>query len=74
MICSEPGLSQTVIRMLLKMTANDHHSHVLPGSLDAARVQALPATAYYIADFLSEEEERCILEKVTHHTWVFVAT
>ncbi|KAJ0107633.1 hypothetical protein J7T55_007824 [Diaporthe amygdali] len=37
----------------------------LPSSLDQARIPRLPATAYYIADFISEEEERLILDKLT---------
>ncbi|KUI59852.1 hypothetical protein VP1G_07062 [Cytospora mali] len=36
----------------------------LPSSLDRVRVSRLPATAFYIADFISEEEERFILEKI----------
>ncbi|KAH6624889.1 hypothetical protein B0J18DRAFT_444764 [Chaetomium sp. MPI-SDFR-AT-0129] len=36
----------------------------LPASLDANRIHALPAAAYYIADFISEEEEKAILQKV----------
>lgn len=36
----------------------------LPSSLAQARIPRLPATAYYIADFISEEEERLILDKV----------
>lgn len=36
----------------------------LPSSLDAAKITSLPATAYYLPDFISEEEERMILDKV----------
>ncbi|KAH8176252.1 2OG-Fe(II) oxygenase superfamily protein [Sarocladium implicatum] len=36
----------------------------LPASLAAARIGDLPSTAYYISDFITEEEERLILEKV----------
>ncbi|KAL2135544.1 hypothetical protein VTI74DRAFT_8150 [Chaetomium olivicolor] len=36
----------------------------LPPSLEASRVSALPPAAYYIADFISEEEEEAILDKV----------
>lgn len=36
----------------------------LPDTLDHARVSCLPATAYYIPDFISEAEEKIILEKV----------
>lgn len=35
-----------------------------PASLEHARISSLPAAAYYIADFISEEEEKLILEKV----------
>ncbi|KAH8749913.1 Alkbh6 protein [Diaporthe sp. PMI_573] len=37
----------------------------LPSSLAQARIPRLPATAYYIADFISEEEERLILDKIS---------
>ncbi|KAK4044020.1 alpha-ketoglutarate-dependent dioxygenase alkB 6 [Parachaetomium inaequale] len=36
----------------------------LPASLEASKIHALPAAAYYIADFISEEEEQAILHKV----------
>ncbi|KAK0711186.1 hypothetical protein B0H67DRAFT_491928 [Lasiosphaeris hirsuta] len=36
----------------------------LPASLEHRRIPALPPAAYYIADFVSEEEERAILQKV----------
>jgi alkylated DNA repair protein alkB family protein 6 len=36
----------------------------LPQFLDLARISSLPDSAYYIADFLSEDEERLILDKV----------
>lgn len=36
----------------------------LPASLDDVRVKKLPPSSYYIADFISEEEERLILQKV----------
>ncbi|KAJ0324181.1 hypothetical protein COL5a_007846 [Colletotrichum fioriniae] len=35
----------------------------LPASLDDVRVKKLPPSSYYIADFISEEEERLILQK-----------
>ncbi|KAK3944738.1 alpha-ketoglutarate-dependent dioxygenase alkB 6 [Diplogelasinospora grovesii] len=38
----------------------------LPSSLEASRIQTLPPNAYYISDFISEEEERIILDKVEH--------
>ncbi|KAK3295966.1 uncharacterized protein B0H64DRAFT_417544 [Chaetomium fimeti] len=36
----------------------------LPTSLEPCRIDALPPAAYYIADFISEEEEEAILHKV----------
>ncbi|KAF4783219.1 calpain [Colletotrichum scovillei] len=36
----------------------------LPASLDDVRVKKLPPSSYYIADFISEEEERLILQKI----------
>lgn len=36
----------------------------LPSTLDANRISNLPATAFYIPDFISVEEERQILDKV----------
>jgi len=38
----------------------------LPQSLEDSRIPTLPPSAYYIADFISEEEERLMLEKVYH--------
>lgn len=40
----------------------------LPPSLETSRIPALPPAAYYIADFLSEEEEQFILHKVARCT------
>ncbi|CAK7213757.1 hypothetical protein SCUCBS95973_001907 [Sporothrix curviconia] len=36
----------------------------LPASLDSVQIKSLPATAFYIADFISEEEEQHILQRV----------
>lgn len=36
----------------------------LPKSLEQARIRTLPPSAYYIPNFISEEEEAHILEKV----------
>ncbi|KAL7909605.1 hypothetical protein GGI35DRAFT_479862 [Trichoderma velutinum] len=36
----------------------------LPSSLEAARITSLPSTAYYLPNFISEEEERLILDKI----------
>lgn len=46
------------------MTTDGTQGCVLPESLDQARIGSLPPAAYYIADFITEEEERHILEKV----------
>lgn len=39
-------------------------SVVLPPNLDAAKINTLPASAYYIPNFISAEEEQLILDKV----------
>lgn len=39
----------------------------LPTTLQACRINALPPAAYYIADFISEEEEQALLHKVVRH-------
>ncbi|KAH8910213.1 Alkbh6 protein [Coniochaeta sp. PMI_546] len=39
---------------------------LLPSSLEQAKVQNLPSSAFYIPDFLSAEEERVILDKVAN--------
>ncbi|KAI2642546.1 hypothetical protein GGS21DRAFT_177391 [Xylaria nigripes] len=36
----------------------------LPQSLDHARVPGLPSAAFYISDFITEEEEKLILDKI----------
>ncbi|OAA57855.1 Oxoglutarate/iron-dependent oxygenase [Niveomyces insectorum RCEF 264] len=36
----------------------------LPPALDRVRIPGLPATAYYIASFITEEEERLLLQKI----------
>ncbi|KJZ74105.1 hypothetical protein HIM_06554 [Hirsutella minnesotensis 3608] len=36
----------------------------LPSSLEYARIQGLPGTAYYIPDFISASEEQAILDKI----------
>ena len=38
----------------------------LPSSLEQAKVQSLPSSAYYIADFITEDEERAILDKIAN--------
>ncbi|KAJ3520286.1 hypothetical protein NM208_g13772 [Fusarium decemcellulare] len=42
-----------------------HHDFSLPPSLEHARITTLPQTAYYIPNFISEEEEQVILDKVS---------
>lgn len=36
----------------------------MPSSLEQAKVQKLPSSAFYIPDFISEDEERVILDKI----------
>jgi alkylated DNA repair protein alkB family protein 6 len=36
----------------------------LPSSLEAAKITSLPPTSYYLPNFISEDEERMILDKV----------
>ena len=40
----------------------------LPVSLDDSRITSLPEFAYYIPDFISEDEEQAILHKVSPTT------
>lgn len=46
----------------------------LPNALDCARIPRLPATAYYIPDFISEDEETLLLDKVCPHAHPRVPT
>ena len=45
----------------------------LPVSLDDSRITSLPEFAYYIPDFISEEEEQAILHKVSPTTVHFAS-
>ena len=36
----------------------------LPASLEDARVESLPSSVFYIADFITKEEEQILLNKV----------
>lgn len=36
----------------------------LPSVLEQAKIACLPATAYYIPDFIGEQEEEILLDKV----------
>jgi alkylated DNA repair protein alkB homolog 6 len=47
-----------------QLAASPRPSVVRPASLDRVRVEALPPAVYYISDFISEDEERAILDKV----------
>lgn len=38
----------------------------LPSSLGQAKVPCLPSSAFYIPDFISEDEERVILDKIAN--------
>jgi alkylated DNA repair protein alkB family protein 6 len=43
----------------------ESHPHVhLPSSLEKAKIQGLPHTAFYIPDFISHDEEQAILSKI----------
>ncbi len=44
----------------------------LPASLQDAKIPSLPQTAYYIANFISEEEEQMILDKVCYSTFTLL--
>lgn len=37
----------------------------LPDSLEDVRIKTLPASAFYIADFVTSEEEQVLLSKVS---------
>ena len=43
-------------------------------SLEEARVQSLPSSAYYIADFITEEEEQILLSKVSPQTLLRISS
>lgn len=42
----------------------------LPSSLEAAKITSLPPASYYVPNFISEEEERMILDKVRLSPWL----
>ena len=46
------------------MMADTSNNLSLPACLDDVRIQTLPSRAYYIANFITEEEEAAILQKV----------
>lgn len=40
-----------------------HKLTTIPASLEKVRIKTLPPSAFYISEFISEEEERLLLEK-----------
>jgi alkylated DNA repair protein alkB family protein 6 len=38
----------------------------IPACLEDVRIENLPADAFYVADFITPDEEQVILEKVYH--------
>lgn len=44
--------------------ASTHPDIRLPSNLASCKISILPATSYYIPDFITEDEERIILDKV----------
>lgn len=47
------------------LSTRDRSHVLLPESLHHARITSLPQTAYYIPNFISEEEEQMILDKIS---------
>jgi alkylated DNA repair protein alkB homolog 6 len=47
------------------MEAQSPQLTALPASLEEVRIEQLPSNAYYIADFISKEEEQVLLDKVS---------
>lgn len=47
------------------MAAPPSQLPLLPATLDSVQIKNLPATAFYISDFITEEEERRILQRVS---------
>ncbi|RFN52198.1 alkylated dna repair protein alkb like 6 [Fusarium flagelliforme] len=46
-------------------SGRDRSSLLLPSSLEHARITSLPQAAYYIPNFITEEEEKIILDKIS---------
>jgi hypothetical protein len=44
----------------------------LPSSLQNARIEGLPEAAYYISEFITEEEEGYLLDKVLYISLVSI--
>lgn len=45
-------------------SGGDRSGLLPPSSLEHVRITSLPQTAYYIPNFITEEEEQIILDKV----------
>ena len=41
-----------------------HKLTTIPESLETVRIKSLPSSAFYISEFITQEEERLLLEKV----------
>ncbi|RGP59269.1 alkylated dna repair protein alkb like 6 [Fusarium sporotrichioides] len=55
-------------------SSSDRTHVLLPESLQHARITSLPQTAYYIPNFISEEEEQMIMDKDGAAYWPVVCT
>lgn len=53
-------------------SGRDRSSLLLPSSLEHARITSLPQAAYYIPNFITEEEEKMILDKVCLYSIVYL--
>jgi alkylated DNA repair protein alkB homolog 6 len=42
---------------------------VMPTCLEDVRIKSLPSSAFYIANFISKEEEQVLLNKVCNTSW-----
>jgi alkylated DNA repair protein alkB family protein 6 len=61
-----PNKSKFVMDTSQSASSSSDRSHVLlPESLQHARITSLPQTAYYIPNFISEEEEQMIMDKIS---------
>ncbi|KAF4945801.1 hypothetical protein FGADI_11678 [Fusarium gaditjirri] len=56
------------------LSSTDKDDVLLPPSLEHARIKRLPHTAYYIPNFITEQEEQNILDKDGAAYWPVVAT
>jgi hypothetical protein len=60
-----PNKSKFMMETSQSASSSGDGSHtLLPESLQDARIASLPQTAYYIPNFISEEEEQMMLDKV----------